>query len=44
MLKEEYNNTRAMVHQSAKRLAAADTATRIMGRIVEEVAEEDHLP
>jgi hypothetical protein len=44
MLKEEYNNTRAMTHQSARRLAAADAATRIMGRVIEEVAEEDHLP
>ena len=44
MLKEEYNNTQAMTHQSARRLAAADAATRIMGRVVEEVAEEDHLP
>ena len=44
MLKEEYNNIRAMVHQSTKRLMAADVATHIMGCIVEEVAKEDHLP
>ena len=44
MLKEEYNNTQAMTHQSAKRLATADAATRIMGHVVEEVAEKDHLP
>ena len=43
MLKEEYNNTWVMVHQSAKRLAAANAAAHIMGCIVEEVTKEDHL-
>ena len=43
MLKEEYNNTWVMVHQSAKRLTAANAAACIMGHVVEEVAKEDHL-